>query len=446
MRDASAARHAWLLRIVGRAALLGLFVGTWSGCAAAVAQEAPVWPELRVVLEALERNYLGDIDEAALLDGAIAGMVAALDDPFTEYVPARDTLVLNATRSGSFGGIGANFGKREGEPAEVTRVYYDLPAHTAGLAVGDRVLEVDGRDVADLDLTGTIDIIRGPVGEAVTLRVVRPGLDGSLLISVVREMVTVPTVTATVLRGDVGYLRIETFENRQVLDQVREHLAAFERQEVGGLILDLRGNGGGYLAQGVAVADAFLSHGPILYTRAQGVTRLAASADAHASELPLVVIIDSGSASASEIVAAALQDHHRATIVGERSFGKGVGQDLLPLPGGGELKYVTFEWLRPSRASVHERGVEPDIVVPSPAATIRTVGTGAPPGAEVELEVDGVPVARAVADAEVAFALGAPVEPASGVARLGVADVDPATDPALRTALELIGPSVRAAQ
>ena len=159
MRDANEARSAWLLRAVRRAALVGLFVGIWPGCVAAVAQGAPLSPELRVVLEALERNYLWEVDEAAWLDGAIAGMVAALGDPYTSYVPPRDALVLNETRAGSFGGIGATFRKREGEPAEVTRVYYDLPAHRAGLAAGDRVLSVEGRDVADLDLTRTIDLM-----------------------------------------------------------------------------------------------------------------------------------------------------------------------------------------------------------------------------------------------------------------------------------------------
>ncbi|HEX7004548.1 MAG TPA: S41 family peptidase [Trueperaceae bacterium] len=404
-------------------------------------QDSPAWRSLQTVRDVLGSNYLWEFDEESALRGAITGLVESLNDPFTEYIPPQELSVLEGSREGAFGGVGAVFYKVEGDPGVVVETYLGLPAHSAGLRPGDRLLAVDGIEVQELDLRESIELIRGPVGQQVTFLVKRQDAEEPLEIAVTRDRISIPVVSGTTLDGGVGYLRIETFENQLVIRQLRERLDELERSGIDRLILDLRDNGGGYLSQGVEVADEFLSAGDILFVRKGGVTRRAFSADAFARDLPLVVLVNGNSASASEIVAAALQDHERALIVGEQSFGKGVGQDLLPLPGGGELKYVSFEWLRPSRESVHETGVTPDLLVTDlrPSEGPLVFGSSATPGAEVVIEIGGEVVGTAVVGPDGSFTLNPTGEAnVTGVSVPGVATVEPASDPILRAALELL--------
>ncbi len=408
-----------LLGFMSRAALggltVGLFVAILAGPlgASAHAQSDASSRALLAVLAALENDYLHEVERDELIEAAIESMIEALDDPYTSYIPPRTAAIQGENRRGEFGGIGASFNKPPGEPLRVTRVYEGLPAHSAGLLPSDEVTEVDGVAVQELDVEAAIDLIRGRIGTPVALTVLRGDGVEPRLVTVERALIDVPVVNSATLPGNVGYVQIETFENQLVLFQLRSHLTALQEQQISALVLDLRGNGGGFLAQGIAVADEFLQSGQIVYTRSQGVTRVGATADAQAVQLPLVVLIDRDSASASEIVAAALQDHGRAVIVGEPSFGKGVGQSLLPLPNGGELKYVTFEWLRPSRASVHEVGVQPDVVVPRPAAEAATTPT---------------------------------LFGRDGFLRPGEAFPDPETDPALLVALEQLASALAASE
>jgi len=402
--------------------------------------------------EIIKEHYLkklGPDDLKRVLEGAIRGQVDALDDPFTSYSPPRRTKIRNEDVQGEFYGIGVviQAARPDGTGAKILTVFRGGPAFRAGLKAGDEIVEVDGEDVTELDLFDIVAKIRGPRGTTVEIGVRRQGSRAVLRFKIPREKIEIVSVSRAMLPGKVGYVAIETFLNVKVIDQLKAAIEALKEQGAEKLVLDLRDNGGGLLDQGCQVADAFLDHGVIVYTRSRDVTRpFCEASPATFWSGPMVVLVNGNSASASEIVSGALQDYGRAPVVGEKTFGKGVGQNVFTLANGGELTLVTFEWLTPKRRAIHEKGIAPDYAVkdtrfPEPLAF---EGLGAPAGGEVELVVrdkDGnvVKTLKAPVDEEGKFSKSEEVPPRKTSDVPGQALIDLEHDAILQKALELLG-------
>jgi carboxyl-terminal processing protease len=371
--------------------------------------EQPAGRALVQTFGALKTGYLDDVDDDEIIRGAISGMIEAVGDPFTYYLEPRTAAREAQDRSGSFEGIGAvltPFNRQTGRGVEILNVYQGGPAYEAGVQRGDIFLEVDGVDVSDATTTEVVDLVRGPGGTIVNITFNRPGADEPVSFAIERDTIEIIDVTSGIIDGDVGYVAISSFGNQRVYDQLIEALARLELAGAESYVLDLRNNPGGLLTQGIQVADEFLGQGDIVFQRARGVTQRLASADPSGIvNPPLVVLLNRNSASASEIVAGALQDNARALVVGERSFGKGVAQSVVSLSDGGQLAYTSFEWLTPDRRSISEGGIVPDLNVTDSrlSQTISVEGRGGEEGQVVTILVDGVEVGSAAVEDDGTF-------------------------------------------
>ncbi len=392
---------------------------------------------------AIKSGYLTEVDDDTLIRGAIEGMVASLEDQFSSYVEPRAAARERQDSSGSFGGIGAVLtahDRNTGKGVEILTVYEGSPAAGAGLQRGDIFMQVDDVDVRQLTSSEVADLVRGPEGTSVTLTMSRPGTEEPLTFVITRGIIQIVDVSSTLLEGNVGYVALSSFNNRLLNDQMVEQIDQLILQGAQSLVLDLRDNPGGLLPQAVYVADEFLDEGPIVYQRSRGVTQLYGAAQLGSYDLPLVVLVNSNSASASEIVAGALQESGRATIIGEPTFGKGVGQTVISLSDGSQLQYVSFEWLTPDRTSISERGVTPDIVVADTRypRTVVADGRGLHAGQTVRLVVDGEVIGEAVAADDGTFSILALGQLRETSSVQGQALVDVASDPVLQTALSVL--------
>ncbi|BAW02707.1 carboxyl-terminal protease [Thermus thermophilus] len=433
-------RRAWFM--VGLGALLALVYAQLPRPQAETFLQNPNGQALLEVYQRIQQDYLEPLSREKLnklLEGAIGGMVQALEDPFTSYSPPQRSTLRQEDLRGEFFGIGATLSAAnpDGTGAKIEGVMKGLPAQRAGLRAGDVILEVDGEDVTKLPLLDIVAKIRGREGTKVTLKVRREGVPAPLVFELVRERVEIISVS-TAKVGDVGYVALETFANFKVEDQLKRAIEELKAQGVKKLIFDLRDNGGGLLDQGCAVASAFLKEGPIVYTRTKNLTRVWCEATGRTLwDGPMVVLVNGNSASASEIVAGALQDYGRAKVIGEKTFGKGVGQTPYTLANGGELTLVTFEWLTPKRRSINKEGITPDIVVkdtrfPTPFSL---QGAGAPPGAEITVTLNGKTV-KVKADAEGKFSYAEPQRQRPLPEDRGQAVLDLENDAILKRALE----------
>ncbi len=350
---------------------------------------------LMQVYGALKSNYLNDVNDDSLIQGAIKGMIDSLDDRFSYYSSPEATARRNQDMSGSFEGIGAvlsPLNRQTGKGVEIINVYKDGPAWQAGVHRGDIFSEVDGTDVSDLSPSEVADLVRGPKGSLVTIKMLRQGEDSPIEFLITRGEIAIVSVESTVLDNKVGYLHLSTFSNQKLYDQMMEQLNHLKAEGIDSLILDLRDNGGGLLSQGIEVADAFLNSGDIVFQRSKGVTQRLAAADPQWFDLPMVVLVNDNSASASEIVAGALQENGRALVVGEDTFGKGVAQNVISLSNGGQLAYVSFEWLTPNRNSISHIGIKPDVYAEDTRFPdlVSLEGQGRA-GQVIEFSVDGEP-------------------------------------------------------
>lgn len=392
----------------------------------------------------IQRDYLEeDVDDAVIIRGAIDGMIEALDDQYTSYVEPDFAERDRQDRTGSFEGIGATISalnRRDQSLIEIVNPYKDSPAWNAGLQRGDIFIEVDGVNVEDMHINEVVDRIRGPKGSTANLMMRRAGEEGLLEFNVVRDRIEIVSVESTVLPDNVGYVSISTFSNQRVTTQLKEQLENLETQGINSLILDLRDNGGGLLSEGISVSDEFLSAGDIVFQRSRGVTRRLAKADRNYFDLPMVVLVNGQSASASEIVAGALQDNGRALVIGEETFGKGVGQSVSPLSDNGQLVLLNFEWLTPNRESINESGIQPDIVVKDTRRPgfINLEGAGAEEGQEIEIIIDGVSAGKATINEDGSFDFYQTIERRERSPVQGQALVDLETDDALKTAYDTV--------
>ena len=329
------------------------------------------WEEARLfaeVYERIKREYVDDVDDHALMEKAIRGMVAALD-PHSAFLDSEEFEEIRLSTMGSYPGVGIEV-VAEDSAVKILRPIEGSPADQAGLKPGDRIVRIDDADIG-ADLAGAIARMRGSSGSLVKLTVVRPSTGQTLDFSLRRAKVEVHSVAQQDLEPGYGYVRITGFSETTADDVSRAiaHLKRDNPQGLKGLVLDLRNNPGGVLEAGVAVADAFLNEGVIV--TADGRTpdarfRMEATPGDLIDGAPLVVLVNGGSASASEIVAGALKDHGRAELIGHRTYGKGSVQTVMPLSHGGAVKLTTSRYFTPSGASIHGKGIVPDIVAEGP--------------------------------------------------------------------------------
>jgi carboxyl-terminal processing protease len=391
---------------------------------------------------AVKSGYLNDdVDDQKIIEGAINGMLTALEDPFTRYEDPESTKQSREHMSGSFEGIGATLEAINPETFEgvrVVNVYPDGPAEKAGVQAGDIFQEVDGTDVSAYTTSEVVSLVRGPKGTTVNITMLRSSgeIQETLEFSIVRDTITILDVESTMLPNNVGYLHLISFANEKLYDQLVTEIEELKAQGATSLVLDLRNNGGGLLQQGVLVADTFLNSGDIVFTRARGVTQRIASADENWVDMPMVVLVNHNSASASEIVAGALQENGRAKVIGEKTYGKGVAQNVIPLSDGGQLLLVAFEWLTPNRNSIQEEGITPDIYAEDTATpkVVAGEGFGAAQGKEVEIVIDGQVVAKGTADEDGNFIFRGTIPERENPGAPGDAIVDLTTDNALKVA------------
>ncbi|MBI4134594.1 MAG: S41 family peptidase [Candidatus Sungbacteria bacterium] len=306
-----------------------------------------------------------EIDREKLVEGAIAGMVSALADPYTVFLPPVESKQFQDDIKGSFEGIGAEIGIRKGILTVIAPLR-DSPAERAGLRAGDRILRIDDTLTADLTVEAAVRLIRGPKGTPVKLTIVREGSDQPKEISVTRDTIVIPNIKTEIKEG-VFIIQLTHFSETSPSD-FRKAVNEFQRSGAGKLILDLRNNPGGYLTAAVDVASWFIPAGDVVVSErwSGGDEEVYRSRGYRALEsTPMVVLVNQGSASASEILAGALRDQRDVKLVGEKTFGKGSVQELEDLPGGASLKITIAEWLTPSGTSINENGLEPDTVATS---------------------------------------------------------------------------------
>ncbi|WP_425453238.1 S41 family peptidase [Sphingomonas gilva] len=349
--------------LVGALALVPVATG-------AMAQvDTETYRELDTFMDVFNRvkaDYVDKVDDATLMKGAIQGMLSSLD-PHSSFLTDRDFENLRTQTDGNYGGLGLTVGQEDGA-VKVIAPTEDTPAWRAGIKAGDYITHLDGKLVFGGTLDEAVDQMRGRPGTQVRLTIVRPGRDKPFDVTITREIIVLKPVKWEVKDG-VGVININTF-SKNVGADTRAAMLAVEKslgKKPLGYIVDLRSNGGGLLDQAIEVTDVFLERGEIVSQRGREkseIERFYARPGDLAHGLPVIVLIDAGTASASEIVAGALQDHHRAIVMGETSFGKGSVQTLLPLSANSALRLTTARYYTPSGRSVQEGGIEPDLPVP----------------------------------------------------------------------------------
>ncbi|MFA7554330.1 MAG: S41 family peptidase [Spongiibacteraceae bacterium] len=317
------------------------------------------------VFNHIRLSYVEEIDDKTLLENAIRGMLSGLD-PHSAYLDAESFDDLQVNTTGEFGGLGLEVGMENGFIKVVSPID-DTPAAKAGLESGDLIIKLDGKSVKGMSLNDAVNMMRGKKGSAIKLTIVRDNLGQPFDISIIRDTIKVVSVRNKTLEDGYGYIRIAQFQSKTGTE-FRQALAKLQKKngKLKGLVVDLRNNPGGILQASVDVADALISDGLIVYTEgrlADSHSQFSALPDDISDGTPIVVLINGGSASASEIVAGALQDHHRAVIMGTDSFGKGSVQTVVPLSEKHAIKLTTARYFTPSGRSIQAQGIVPDITV-----------------------------------------------------------------------------------
>ncbi len=356
--------------------VFGIFVGvsvslTSSVLAEKKAAEAPSLPlnELRNfsdIFARIKTDYVEDVDDKTLLENAIRGMLSGLD-PHSTYLNSEEYKELKIGTTGKFGGLGIQVGMEDGFVKVISPID-DTPAFRAGLQSGDLIIRLDGKSVKGMTLNDAVKVMRGEPGTDIKLTVIREGADRPLPFTVTRDIISVQSVKSRILEPGYGYIRISNFQSKTARDLVNElsNLKKENKSELKGLVLDLRNNPGGVLSAAADVSDAFINEGKLVYTQGR-IANSDFEFNAKPGDImngsPVVVLINGGSASASEIVAGALQDHHRAVIMGSKSFGKGSVQTIQELRSGGAVKITTARYFTPKGRSIQGEGITPDILL-----------------------------------------------------------------------------------
>ena len=342
---------------------------TWQAFGAATAaSNADTYKQLNLfgdVFDRVRADYVEEPDEAKMVEAAINGMLASLD-PHSSYMNAKQFEDMSVQTKGEFGGLGIEVTMESGVIKVVSPID-DTPASRAGLMANDLIVKIDGQNIDGLTLNEAVDKMRGKVGSPITLTIKREGRD-SFEQKLVRDRIRVQSVKYNIEANDIGYIRISSFteQTQEGLEKAMAHFRKTMGDKTKGYILDLRNDPGGLLDMAISVSDSFLDRGEVVSTRgrhADETQRFNAQSGDLAGSKPVVVLINGGSASASEIVAGALQDHKRATVIGTRSFGKGSVQTIIPMPGQGALRLTTARYYTPAGRSIQAKGINADIVI-----------------------------------------------------------------------------------
>jgi carboxyl-terminal processing protease len=350
------------------------------------------------VLAIIQNQYVDETEPKEVIYGAVRGMLRALD-PHSSFMDPESYREMQVETSGSFGGLGIEITVRDDQLTVVAPIE-GTPAWRAGIQPGDRILKIEGLVTKDMGLPDAVKRMRGPKGTKVTITIAREGAKEPFDVSLVREVIQVQSIKAQELEPGIGYIRIRQFQERTAPDLVAS-VEKFEKTgRLGGLVIDVRSNPGGLLSAAVEVSEEFLGDGKlVVYTegrvRNQNM-RFTAHAKRAITEVPLVVLVNQGSASASEIVAGAIQDHGRGVVIGQQTFGKGSVQTIIPLSDGSGLRLTTARYFTPKGRSIHGKGITPDIVIDPPKDEMTTVKPGTPPLSEAELMKRDVQLQRAI--------------------------------------------------
>jgi carboxyl-terminal processing protease len=304
------------------------------------------------------------VDDVDLFYGALEGLVQGLDDPYSEYFPPQEAKEFVESLTGEFDGIGAEIGKRDGQLVVIAPIV-NSPAERAGIKAGDMIFLIDKEDASGLSIDEAVSKIRGKKGTQVTLTIASKEDVQVREVVITRDTIVIPTIISEMKEGNIAYVRMSTFSD-DTTAELQKAVNDLLTKKPKGFILDLRSNPGGYLETAVEVASFWIESGPVVLEGSEktGQTPLNARGKAHLlSNIPTVVLIDGGSASASEIIAGALQDTKKATIVGQTSFGKGSVQDVQPLPDGSAIKLTIARWYTPNGRQIDKEGIAPDVVV-----------------------------------------------------------------------------------
>ena len=316
------------------------------------------------VLEKVKSEYVDDIDQSDIIDSAINGALQSLD-PYSAYMSPELFKNMQTDTQGKFGGLGIEIGMEAGVVKVISPID-GTPAHRAGIKAGDYIVKIDNIQVQGKSLMEAVKLMRGPVGSSIELTIRRKGIKKALVKNVTREVIVVKSVEAKMLKEKIGYLRLKSFNSNSSKQLIKKIEKFEDKNKPRGYILDLRNNPGGLLTQAINITDFFLDTGEIVSTKGRKKIenrRFFARKGDELKGKPLIVLINNGSASASEIVAGALKDHKRAIILGERTYGKGSVQSIIPLSDGGGMRLTISKYYLPSGKSISDVGVEPDILV-----------------------------------------------------------------------------------
>jgi carboxyl-terminal processing protease len=349
-------------------AVVFVLAGIYQAHRLASAKESGTYGQLKIfaaVLDLVQRNYVEEVDPQTLIYGAIEGMLSSLD-PHSSFLKPDDYKELQVETKGIFSGIGIEITLRDGILTVVSPIE-GTPAYAAGLKANDRILKIGEKTTKNMSLVEAVKLLRGQKGTKVTISILREGWRKLKEITLTRDVIPIKSVRFRTLETGYGYVRISNFQNNTT-DELRSSIKDLEEGAgLKGLVLDLRNNPGGLLDQAVEVADEFLESGLIVYTDGR-IEEQRMRFEAHADRLPhtypIVVLVNEGSASASEIVAGALQDHKRAIILGMQTFGKGSVQTIIPIGDGSAVRMTTARYYTPNGRSIQAKGIEPDITVP----------------------------------------------------------------------------------
>ena len=316
------------------------------------------------VLEKINKEYVDEINQSDSMDSAINGLLQSLD-PYSAYMSPEIFNEMQTETSGEFGGLGIEVGMESGVVKVISPID-DTPASKAGIKAGDYIIKINNVQVQGKSLSEAVDLMRGPVGSSINLTIRRVGQRKAININIVREIIEIKSVRAELLKKNIAYIRLTSF-NENSSEQIKNQIKKFEKkQNVNSYILDLRNNPGGLLSQAIKVSDFFLNNGEIVSTKSRKASEnrkwFAKKGDLINGKT-LIILINYGSASASEIVAGALKDHKRAIILGENSYGKGSVQSIIPLKNKGAIRLTVAKYYLPSGKSISEVGVSPDIEI-----------------------------------------------------------------------------------
>lgn len=336
--------------------------------AVTVTNEREEFRKLYTVFDTIKENYFKEVDENVLVNGAINGMIQSLNDPYSDYMDEKEAKVFHENISSSFEGIGAEIQEKDGYITIVSPLK-GSPAEKAGLLPDDRVLEVDGKNIQGMSTSEAIMLIRGEKGTKVKLTIQRPGVEEPITMTIVRDTIPIETVYGEMIdkKNKIAKVQITSFAENTT-NELLQVLNELKNQGMKGLILDLRQNPGGLLEQAIEISSLFIPEGKVLLKveDRKGNIRELKSTNKDVIDVPLVVVIDKGSASASEIFAAAVSESIHVPLVGETSFGKGTVQNALDFKDGSNIKITTEKWLTPKGNWIHEKGIKPDYEVSLP--------------------------------------------------------------------------------